>query len=370
MKAKHPMTHKTYFFVNLCMPFGASISCAIFQAFSDALRHITMVLLRIKFLTIYLDDFLFMSWLKNRCNQALKGFISICDSIGCPILVEKTKWASELLVFLGILLDGRHRLLAIPSDKCNKALNLFKFAINQRKVTIRFIQSLTGTLNFMHKAIVPGRAFTRGMYTKFKTTDSRGNQLKQHHHIWLDSEFVRDCRVWVWFLENNRLQALCRPFEDFNPDKVIKILKFTLDALLNPKLAMGAVYNQQWVYAQWDADFIIQEKPSIEFLQLYTLVVGLKIWGNHEELINCRITIFCDNEAVVNMVNKLTSSCKQCMKVIHIVALDNLVKTRRVVVKHIRLEENILSDTLSCLDFQRFWKHAPKGMSDTPTECP
>ena len=33
MKAKHPLTHKWWYFVDKCMPFGASISCAIFQAF-------------------------------------------------------------------------------------------------------------------------------------------------------------------------------------------------------------------------------------------------------------------------------------------------------------------------------------------------
>ena len=40
MMAYHPATGKQYFFVDKCLSFGSSISCAIFQQFSDALKHI------------------------------------------------------------------------------------------------------------------------------------------------------------------------------------------------------------------------------------------------------------------------------------------------------------------------------------------
>ena len=40
LKAEHPVTHKVYFFVDKCLPFGSSISCAIFQDFSDAVAFL------------------------------------------------------------------------------------------------------------------------------------------------------------------------------------------------------------------------------------------------------------------------------------------------------------------------------------------
>ena len=40
MMAVHPATGKEKYFIDLCLPFGASISCAQFQAFSDALKFI------------------------------------------------------------------------------------------------------------------------------------------------------------------------------------------------------------------------------------------------------------------------------------------------------------------------------------------
>ena len=60
MKAKNPKTGKYMFFVEKNLPFGASVSCARFQLFSDSLRHITEFLLDRQFsVTNYLDDYMF-----------------------------------------------------------------------------------------------------------------------------------------------------------------------------------------------------------------------------------------------------------------------------------------------------------------------
>ena len=42
MKAKCPANGKLYYFFDKCLPFGAAISCALFQAFSDAVAHLVM----------------------------------------------------------------------------------------------------------------------------------------------------------------------------------------------------------------------------------------------------------------------------------------------------------------------------------------
>ena len=40
MRMRHPITKVRYYFIDKCLPFGASISCALFQSFSDCLKHI------------------------------------------------------------------------------------------------------------------------------------------------------------------------------------------------------------------------------------------------------------------------------------------------------------------------------------------
>ena len=83
-------------------------------------------------------------------------------------------------------------------------------------------------------------------------------------------------------------------------------------------------------------------------------------WNEEDDLNDQRITIFSDNEAVVHMINNTASSCERCMKLIQILALDNIVHNRKINCRHILSEDNILSDALSCLDFNHFWKNAPK----------
>ena len=40
LMAHHPVTHEKKYFIDLCLPFGSSRICALFQAFSDAVKHI------------------------------------------------------------------------------------------------------------------------------------------------------------------------------------------------------------------------------------------------------------------------------------------------------------------------------------------
>ena len=70
------------------------------------------------------------------------------------------------------------------------------------------------------------------------------------------------------------------------------------------------------------------------------------------------MVLYCDNEAVVNMVNNMASKCPNCMYILCLLAIDNLIHSRRVFAKHLRLEQNYLSDTLSRLQFEHFWRLA------------
>ena len=68
MKAVSPIDGKTYYFVDKCLPFGASISCSHFQRFSNAVKHIVQWRTK-KNLVNYLDDFLFAALRKLLCNN-------------------------------------------------------------------------------------------------------------------------------------------------------------------------------------------------------------------------------------------------------------------------------------------------------------
>ena len=116
MKAYHPITNICYYFVDKCLPFGVAISCALFQKFSDALAHI-MKHKTGKLNVNYLDDFFFVQLLKQQCNDQVRKFFELCELINLPISLEKTVWASTMLVFLGLLIDTVKQRIFIPLDK-------------------------------------------------------------------------------------------------------------------------------------------------------------------------------------------------------------------------------------------------------------
>ena len=110
------------------------------------------------------------------------------------------------------------------------------------------------------------------------------------------------------------------------------------------------------------------KQPSIAYLELYALTTGILIWS--ELLKNCRIVVNCDNQSVVDMVNSTSSNCKNCMYLIRLLALSGLVNNRRVFAKHVRTGNNGLADSLSRLDFDRFYCLAGDGIDPEPESLP
>ena len=92
--------------------------------------------------------------------------MDLWEEIGAPIATEKTEYAERMIIFLGILLDGKDMVLRIPIKKREKALKMLNFT-DSKKATVKELQELCGYLNFLCKAIFPGRLFIQRMYSKY-----------------------------------------------------------------------------------------------------------------------------------------------------------------------------------------------------------
>ena len=162
MKAVSPIDGKTYYFVDKCLPFGASSTCSHFQRFSNAVKHIVQWKAK-KSLVNYLDDYLFAALRKLLCNLQVKIFLEVCSEISFPVSLEKTFWASTKPTFLGLLIDTINQCVCIPVEKVKKAICLINSILEKksRKVTLNQLQKVCGFLNFLGRCVIPGRAFTK-----------------------------------------------------------------------------------------------------------------------------------------------------------------------------------------------------------------
>ena len=355
-KAIDPMDGKTKYFMDKCLPFGTSISCSHYQRFSNSLRHITRYRTGQKAINNYLDDFLFIAIAKWICNQMIAGFIKLCNELRIPIADEKTEWASTLLVFLGIMLDGKYQLLSIPLEKQERALKLLNDLTGKKKITVKQLQVIAGYLNFLTRAIFAGRTFNRRIYAKYAKVNA---QLKPHYHIKVDDELRFDCEVWRFFLSHHRKVPVCRPMVDLDKIVTAEELFFYTDASGKFDCGIGAIFDKSWFFGQWEPGFIRDKEPSIDYLELIGLTAALLTWG--EEIKNKRVLIYCNNQAVVAMVNKMTSTCKNCMYLLRLIVLNNLIHNRRVFVQYVKSADNELADALSRIQLLRFWSVAEKG---------
>ena len=179
MKARNPLDGKFYYFVDKCLPFGAAISCALFQQFSNALAHIVKVRTQSDLIN-YLDDFFFAAIKNFLCNMHVREFLQVCESVRFPVSLEKTVWSTTRLVFLGLLIDTVSQVISLPKEKIEKTIQLLLFLLTptKRKTTVLMIQKVCGLLNFVSLAVIPGRAFTRRLYSL-----TRGTKLRPNHHV-------------------------------------------------------------------------------------------------------------------------------------------------------------------------------------------
>ena len=203
--------------------------------------------------------------------------------------MKMTFWGSTLLIFLGMLLDTHRQVIGIPMDKLIKVANWVEYFLNKKnkKVTILEFQKLCGILNFLCRAIVPGRAFLRRLHLQ-------SSVLKPHHHVKITEEYRSDLLVWKNFLANPDCDY--RPFIDVIPVNAQQLDMYS-DAFGNYRLRFRAYCGPEWTYGQWDFDVCNEFHLSIEFLELYAVLVGILSWIKLFN--NKRVILFCDNESVV-----------------------------------------------------------------------
>ena len=340
MKAESPLDQQTYFFFDKCLPFGGSISCAHFQLFSDAVAHIFTHATGRRVVN-YLDDFLFVGKTKKECNDQMHTFLSICRAIGFPVSMEKTYWASQNIVFLGIMMDTRTQKVYLALEKIEKAKSLIYKLITKKKGEILEIQRLCGLLNFFAKCIIPARAFTRRIYS-----NTRNYNLKPRHHVGIKPETVMDLTLWLQFL--NSQQFYNRPFTDFSKTLTARDIQFYTDS--SGKIGCGGYCGTAWFAAQWDKQFLRENNPSIEYLELYAVAVGVLNWlGNYP---NSSICLYCDNRSVVDMLNSTSSSCSNCMILIRLIVLEGLRCNTKITARHVVGRDNLIADCLSRAKFR------------------
>lgn len=240
-----------------------------------------------------------------------------------------------LIKFLSLVVDTIHQEIGIPGQKRDCLLQKLNYILNSWTVRVKALQSLSGTLNFYSRAKPGGRTFIRHIY------NAQGS-LPQHWHVSITSDLKKDLRMWVQFLQENDQGS---PFLD-----VLQVpahdIGFYSDASGALHCGWGCYFRGMWAQGTW-GKFLEEHNPSIAWMELYTLTVGVVLWS--EWFRTKRILVNCDNTASVHIVNNQTSSCPKAMGLVHLLVHSQLRYQFTLQAQYI----NHVADALSHFQVQR-----------------
>ena len=154
-----------------------------------------------------------------------------------------------------------------------------------------------------------------------------------------------------------------------SPAETAEDICFFSDSSTSNNLGFGCILQDHWIKGFWGKEFMAAQNPSIEFLELFALCAGVFTWQDHPDLLNCRVVVFCDNMAVVHMINNLMSGCANCMGLIRLLTLNNLKFNRRISTKFVSTKDNFLADALSRDQMLRFRRLGPHMRCEPDTIC-
>lgn len=322
-------TFAGHYYYDKCLPMGCSISCKVFEQFSCALQWILQNIYNVSTMSHILDDYIFISKSESICQSYLQKFLSLAELLSIPVKHSKTVVPSTCAVVHGIEIDTLLMQARLPQDKLEAATNLVKSFSRRRKVTLRELMSLLGTLQFASKVVVGGRPFLRRLY------DLTKGIVKPHFHIRLGQEARLDLAAWSMFLENYNGTSLLINDQWESSEK----LELFTDA---SGLGFAGILAGQWFQGYWPPSW---QEFSIAVKELFPIVLALILWAH--VLADKRLLVLCDNEAVVHVINNQTCKEKKIMSLVRTMTIALMRNNVILRAKHVPGKKNVIADALS-----------------------
>ena len=171
------------------LPMGCSSSCAIFEAFSDALHWIVVSTKRIGCCSFSGRFFCFSLLPRISVWPTCKRSWLFVPTLA--FLLHPARRSHQRQPYLGITLDSVRLEARLPVDKLEQCKLLLRDFSARSKVSLRELQSLIGVLNFACSVVVPGRPFLR------RLIELTIGVVKPHHHIRLTQQVKMDLAIWL-----------------------------------------------------------------------------------------------------------------------------------------------------------------------------
>lgn len=336
---------KQYWF-DTVLPFGLRSAPHRFNLFADALEY-GMFKNGTSVCTHYLDDyFTCESKASPACGQNLEIMLKTCADFGFAVQPTKVVGPSTQLEYLGIVIDSHEMQLKISDKRLAEIMTELQKWGTKRTCTKRQLLSIIGKLSFVSRVVKSSRTFIRRMIDLSK----RAKYL--HHHLRLNNECRKDIDWWINYLPTwNGVSFFYEVNWSSNVD-----LELWTDA---SNMGIGAYYRGQWISQPFTGVFEQFSEYSINWRELFAIVVAAATWGH--QLMCKRVLFYCDNQAVVTILQKGTSPDCNIMSLVRTLFYVCAKHNFECSATHIAGVRNPIADALSRLDLERFRMAAPNA---------
>ena len=204
--------------------------------------------------------------------------------IGMPVADHKTIGPTQFPTYLGLLLNLVNMTLQIPEYKRVKNLERIQKLIevhhSRKQTTVKKIQKLAGSLNFLCAAVPARKVFLRSLY---RLTRSPDGKTHPSHHRRILKEVYEDMLIFKTFLQDCGKEEFCSiPFLIKKDVYNHKLQLFANSSGATDK-GFGCVFQNQWAYSAWGQTNLVSNdfSPNIALLELFAIVVAVKICFGH-----------------------------------------------------------------------------------------
>ncbi|XP_033724564.1 uncharacterized protein LOC117314606 [Pecten maximus] len=341
----------SYYFYNK-LAFGCRSSPKIFDTLSEAVCWIAQHNYGISHIMHLLDDFITFDG-PGVCGERNMALLYlIFNRLNIPMAKHKTCGPETVIEYLGIILDSINMEARLPVDKLVRITEFLTDFLSKSSCTKREMLQLLGHLNFASRVVIPSRAFVSHLIRCSTTVKHL------HHYIRINNDCREDIRMWRQFLLHWNGVSM------FYNTRVITSDDLRLFTDASGTRGFGGIFQQEWFAEPWPTSLresVSQvDELSIAFKELYPIVVAALLWGH--KWVGQRIVFMCDNSATVAILQKGRSKSAHIMPLMRRLTLCAATHNFCILSKHVPGRHNVIADSLSRLQLQKF-RHL------VPTAC-
>ena len=308
---------------------GCRSSAYIAQRFSNAL---TFILFKLGiYILNYIDDLASAERVEN-AHFAFLTLRKVLCQCGVEEAIKKACFPSTKMSFIGVLFNSETMTIEITEERLKELNLLLRSWLDRENATLRDLQSLIGKLNFVASCVRPGRIFISRLIKWLKVLyKEKPGTL---HNI---PDFAKkDILWWYKFLPHYNGISMMLYEEWCQPDSI-----FSSDSCL---LGCGGFWQGSYFHTNFP-DFILERNLNINVLEMLSIIVCLKLWGKYFK--SKRIQIFCDNEAVCQVISSGRAKCELLQSGLREIAYLAAILEFEIKTVHLDSKTNRISDLLS-----------------------